>query len=78
MKYSGEQTRTAVAETCTPGFTSIDAQIGWKPIADSQKVEVVLVGCNLTDSTQHNSVALNKDEVVLPGRDGRLMVRAVF
>jgi iron complex outermembrane receptor protein len=78
VKYSGEQTRTAVAETRTPGFTSIDAQIGWKPIADSQQLEVVLVGHNLTDSTQRNSVALNKDEVVMPGRDVRLMVRAAF
>jgi len=78
VKYSGEQTRTALAETRTPGFTSIDAQIGWKPIADQQQVEVVLIGRNLTDSTQRNSVALNKDDVVMPGRDVRLMVRAAF
>ena len=78
VKYSGEQTRTALAETRTPGFTSIDAQIGWKPIADQQQMEVVLIGRNLTDSTQRNSVALNKDDVVMPGRDVRLMVRAAF
>jgi iron complex outermembrane receptor protein len=41
-------------------------------------VEVVLVGRNLTDSTQRNSVALNKDDVVMPGRDVRLLVRAAF
>ncbi|MEJ0038918.1 MAG: TonB-dependent receptor [Gammaproteobacteria bacterium] len=78
VKYSGEQTRTAVAETRTPGFTSVDAQVGWKPMVDRQQLEVVLVGRNLTDSTQRNSVALNKDEVVLPGRDVRLLVRATF
>jgi iron complex outermembrane receptor protein len=78
VKYSGEQTRTAVAETRTPGFTSVDAQLGWRPIIDSQHLEVVLVGRNLTDSTQRNSVALNKDDVVLPGRDVRLLVRAAF
>jgi len=78
VKYSGEQTRTAVGETRTPGFTSVDAQIGWKPLADKQSVEVVLVGRNLTDSTQRNSVALNKDDVVMPGRDVRLLVRAAF
>jgi iron complex outermembrane receptor protein len=78
VKYSGEQTRTATAETRTPGFTSIDAQLGWKPPIDKQQLEVVLVGRNLTDSTQRNSVALNKDEVVLPGRDVRLLVRASF
>ena len=53
-------------------------QIGWKPMTDTPQLEVVLVGRNLTDSTQRNSVALNKDEVVLPGRDVRLMVRAAF
>ncbi len=78
VKYSGEQTRTAVGETRTPGFTSVDAQIGWKPLAGRQQLEVALVGRNLTDSTQRNSVALNKDDVVLPGRDVRLMVRAAF
>ena len=78
VKYSGEQTRTAIAETRTPGFTSVDAQLGWRPIIDSQQVEIVLVGRNLTDSTQRNSVALNKDDVVLPGRDVRLLVRAAF
>jgi iron complex outermembrane recepter protein len=78
VKYSGEQTRTAIGETRTPGFTSVDAQIGWKPLADRQGVEVALVGRNLTDSTQRNSVALNKDDVVMPGRDVRLLVRAAF
>ncbi len=78
VKYSGEQTRTAVGETRTPGFTSVDAQIGWKPLVDRQQFEVALVGRNLTDSTQRNSVALNKDDVVMPGRDVRLMVRAAF
>lgn len=78
LKYSGAQTRTAVGETPTAGFTSIDAQLGWKPMVDKQTLEVVLVGRNLTDSTQRNSVALNKDDVVMPGRDVRLMVRAAF
>jgi iron complex outermembrane receptor protein len=77
VKYSGAQTRTAVAETRTAGFASVDAQLGWHPAA-SPELEVALVGHNLTDSTQRNSVALNKDDVVLPGRDVRLLVRASF
>jgi iron complex outermembrane receptor protein len=78
VKYAGEQTDTATAETRTAGFTSIDAQLGWRPLSANPDFEVVLVGHNLTDSTQRNSVALNKDEVILPGRDVRLMVRAAF
>ena len=35
-----------------------------------------MVGRNLADSVQRNAVALNKDEVLMPGRDIRLMFRA--
>ena len=38
----------------------------------------MLVGRNLTDTTQRNAIALNKDEVTLPGRDVRLLLRAAF
>jgi iron complex outermembrane receptor protein len=41
-------------------------------------VEFALNARNLTDSIQRNAVALNKDEVLMPGRDIRLMVRARF
>jgi hypothetical protein len=41
-------------------------------------MELVLVGHNLTDATQRNSVALNKDDVILQGRDVRLLFRAAF
>jgi len=36
------------------------------------------VGRNLTDATQRNAVALNKGEVILPGRRVRLLVRVGF
>jgi iron complex outermembrane receptor protein len=78
VKYAGAQDKTAVAETRTAGFVSVDAQVGWRPVAKNDGLEVVLVGQNLTDSTQRNSVALNKDDVILPGRDVRLLVRAAF
>lgn len=78
VKYSGRQDDTAAAETPTGGFASVDAQVGWRPLSNNQGFELALVGRNLTDSTQRNAIALNKDEVVLPGRDVRLVVRAAF
>ncbi len=78
LKYSGAQTRTAAAETRTGGYASLDAQVAWRPLAANRGLELVLAGSNLTDSTQHNAIALNKDEVILPGRDVRLLVRATF
>ncbi len=78
VKYTGRQTDTAVAETPTAGFASVDAQVGWRPLSTNPDFELALIGRNLTDSTQRNAIALNKDEVILPGRDVRLLVRAAF
>ena len=78
LKYSGRQTHIAMAETETPGFVSLDAHFGWRPLQAHQDFELALVGRNLTDSVQRNAVALNKDDVIMPGRDVRLVVRAAF
>jgi iron complex outermembrane receptor protein len=78
VKYTGRQSDTATAETPTAGFTSIDAQFGWRALASHPGFEVVLIGRNLTDSVQRNAVALNKDGVIMPGRDVRLVMRAEF
>jgi iron complex outermembrane receptor protein len=78
VKYSGRQNRTSTAETPTGGFASVDAQIGWRPLPANQGVELALIGRNLTDTTQRNAIALNKDAVILPGRDVRLVFRAAF
>jgi iron complex outermembrane receptor protein len=76
LKYSGRQDNVGFAETETAGFASLDADASWRPFKDAANVEFVLVGKNLTDTTQRNAVALNKDDVILPGREVRLMVRA--
>lgn len=78
LKYTGRQKDVAAAETPTAGFASLDAQAAWRPLANNRGVELVLVGHNLTDTVQRNAVALNKDEVILPGREVRLMVRATL
>jgi len=78
IKYAGAQSDTAEAETPTAAFTTVDAQIAWRPWTGYPGVELALVGKNLADSVQRNAVALNKDEVLMPGRDIRLMFRARF
>jgi iron complex outermembrane receptor protein len=78
VKYTAAHTQTATAETPTGGFVSLDATLGWRPLANRQNFEIALIGRNLTDTTQRNSVALNKDAVVLQGRDVRLLFRAGF
>lgn len=76
IRYSAKQDRTAADETPTGSFVNVDAEFAWRPLSGRRNVEVVLAGHNLTDRLQRNAVALNKDEVILPGRDLRLMIRA--
>lgn len=76
VRYTGARDeRLAPAETPTAGFASVDAQAMWRPF-QPRDIEIALVGRNLTDRLQRNAVSLNKDEVMLPGREVRLMVRA--
>jgi iron complex outermembrane receptor protein len=78
VRYTGRQTNTGFNESETGGFTSIDAHLGWHPSTGTPALTVMLVGRNLTNSTQRNAIALNKDFVVMPGRDARLLIRASF
>jgi iron complex outermembrane receptor protein len=78
VKYAGRQSDVGEGETPTDDFYSVDAQASWRPLASRSGFEISLVGRNLTDEVQRNAVSLNKDEVVLPGREVRLMVRAAL
>lgn len=78
LKYSAKQDNVADTEGPTEAFSSVDAYVTWHFAASGQAFEVSLVGRNLTDSEQRNAVAFNKDEVVMPGRDIRLMVQLDF
>jgi iron complex outermembrane receptor protein len=78
LKYSGRQSDVGFAETPTAGFLSVDAQAAWRPFASNPGIELAVIGRNLTDTIQRNALALNKDEVILPGREIRFMVRAVL
>ncbi len=72
------QDHVGVADMATDGYTSVDAQVRWKPFKAKPGVELMLVGHNLADETIRNATALNKDSVVMPGRDVRLVLSAKF
>ena len=79
LLYAGSHNDVAdVAETTTKTFVNLDAQIAVRPFTSYPGVELALIGKNLTDSLQRNSAALNKDVVIEPGRDIRLVLRAAF
>jgi iron complex outermembrane receptor protein len=78
VRRSGAQKRVAAHESPTAGFFNVDAQLVWRPWSRNPKIEFRLWGHNLTDSFQRNAVSLNKDEVILPGRNIRMGFRMVL
>jgi iron complex outermembrane receptor protein len=78
LLYVGRQDDVSVGESETKGFVSLDAHLDWRPLPSHKGLTLILAAHNLTDSVQRNSVALNKDDVVLPGRDISLTVRQSF
>jgi len=57
----------------TAGFDNIDAHFLVHPLTDSSKLEIGVVGRNLSNSVQRNAVSINKDLVEMPGRDIRFV-----
>ncbi|MGE3303089.1 MAG: TonB-dependent receptor [Hyphomonadaceae bacterium] len=78
LVHVGARDDVAAFETPTKGYADLQAQAAWRPKGRDKGPELAIVGRNLTDDVQRNATALNKDEVVQPGRDIRLLVRASF
>ncbi len=73
--HSGKQDKFGAFDTSTEGYNSLSAQVAWRPFRDHPGIEFAIVGQNLTDDVQRNAAALNKDEVLMPGRNVRFMVK---
>ena len=71
----GKQNYPGLFDTPTDGFVSVNAQVAWRPFNNDPDIEFALIGRNLADTVQRNAAALNKDLVVLPGRNIQLSVR---
>jgi len=71
----GDQNYPGVFDTPTPGYVSVDAQIVWRPFPDNRNIEIALIGHNLADEVERNAASLNKDLVVMPGRNIRVALR---
>ena len=69
--YAGRQDKYGAFDTPTPSYVALDGQLALRPFASHPNVELAIVGQNLTNDVQRLATALNKDEVVMPGR--RLM-----
>lgn len=75
LLYVGRQTKFGAFDTATPSYTQLNAHIAWRPFSAHPGVELAIVGQNLTNDVQRNAAALNKDEVEMPGRNVRFVLR---
>jgi iron complex outermembrane receptor protein len=73
-----EQTRVAAGETETPGYTFLNASLGYRFFTGRFVQDVMLTGTNLTDEFAENHVSFLKDRVPLPGRNVSLSYRVSF
>jgi iron complex outermembrane receptor protein len=70
----GDQNDPGQFDTPTPGYVEVNAQIAWRPFTD-RNIELALIGNNLADEVRRNPASLNKDVVVMPGRNIRVALR---
>lgn len=73
--HAGRQDKFGAFDTATPGYNTLGANIAWRPFKAYPGIEFAVVGQNLTDEVQRNAAALNRDQVVLPGRNVRFVVK---
>ena len=78
VRRASSQTRVAEFETTTPGYTLVNAAVGYRFIVASTVHDLMLRGSNLTDELAYNHSNPLKDVVPLPGRDYTLSYRLTF
>ncbi len=75
-----EQDNLAAFETPTGAYTRIDAELSYRFNMPNTETpfEIGIAANNLTDEAIRNHTSFKKDDVLLPGRNIRLFVRARF
>lgn len=82
LLHAFAQNQTATAETPTPGYNLLNAEISYrmalKPGSGAESLTFGLVGTNLLDADIRNHVSFKKDEVLMPGRGVRFFTTVRF
>jgi iron complex outermembrane receptor protein len=73
--YVGRQNKFGAFDTATPSYVQLNAQVAWRPFKAHPGIELAVVGQNLTNDVQRDASALNKDQVVMPGRNVRFVLK---
>jgi iron complex outermembrane receptor protein len=72
------QDRVAPFEEATPGYTLLNAAVGFRFFLGGLVHDLVLRGTNLTDEEARSHLSFLKDVAPLPGRDLSLIYRLAF
>ena len=73
--HSGRQDQFGAFDTPTAGYNQLTAHASLRPFPAYPGIQLSLVAQNLTNDVQRNAAALNKDDVVLPGRNVRVVLK---
>jgi len=76
--HAGRQDQYGLFDTPTPTYNQLTAQASVRPFAKYPGISMSVIGQNLTNDIQRNAAALNKDEVIMPGRNIRAVLRVGF
>jgi iron complex outermembrane receptor protein len=78
VRRVAEQDRVAPFEEPTPGYTMVEAELGYRLYFGGLSHQIVLQGRNLTDEDARSHTSLLKEDAPMPGRDIRLVYRVGF
>jgi iron complex outermembrane receptor protein len=78
LTYFGRQDKFGAFDTPTASYYNLNARIAWRPFEQNRGIEFAIVGQNLTDDVQRDAAALNRTEVIMPGRNVRFVVRVAM
>ncbi|TYC79099.1 TonB-dependent receptor [Novosphingobium sp. BW1] len=78
LTYFGRQDKFGAFDTPTPSYYNLNAKIAWRPFEQNRGIEFAIIGQNLTDDVQRDAAALNRADVVMPGRNVRFVVRVAM
>lgn len=76
LMHVGRQDKFGDFDTETDGYNTLSANLAVRPFRNHPGIELAVVGQNLTDDVIRNASAFNKEDVVMPGRTIRFVLRA--
>jgi iron complex outermembrane receptor protein len=78
LRMAARQTRLGDFETETPGYTSVDAHVGWRLVIGPRLHSITLRADNLLNAEIREHLSRTKDIIPEAGRNVQLLYRVTF